>query len=488
MLRSRVHPRLVASVIIGLIVLSGAANLTAEGNWPRFRGPNNGAIPDNPKLPDRWSPTENIAWRVDVPGLGWSSPIVWDNTVYVTAVLSSDPIPVPGQDIIEEGKVPGYRGGMSQKPSGMYRWVLYAIDLDSGRIHWANELFQGEPVERRHPKNTYASETPVTDGKRVYVYHASAGLFAVDLSGQLVWQQKPPRPTIRTDVVTKGAVLNDTGKSGNDFSAMFANLGAAASPAIYKNRIFVTADHEPRAWMMAAYSTTDGTPLWRVDLPKTQQAYGWSTPFVWENDQRTEIVAAGDMRTRSFDWDGKLLWELKGLSVNTTPTPFAVGNTLYVTSGYPGTQLRPVFAIRPGGSGDISLKDGEASNAHVVWHQRAAATYMPSALVYRDRMYNLYSQGFLTAHDAKTGEQVYGRRRVDVGATGFTASPGAYNGKVFVASEDGDVYVVQAGDEYKLLHKNSLNEMIIATPAVAGDSLPVRTVGRLYRIANAPAK
>ena len=235
---------------------------------------------------------------------------------------------------------------------------------------------------------------------------------------------------------------------------------------------------------MAAYSTADGQELWRVDIPKQQQAYGWATPFVWENERRTEIIAAGDLRVRSFDINGRLLWELKGLSTNTTPTPFAAGGLLYVSSGAPVRPLRPVYAIRPGASGDISLKEGETHNQFVVWSQQTAATYMPSALVYRDLMYSVYSQGFMTCHDAKTGEQRYGRKRIDPAASGFTASPWAYNGKIFAASEDGDTFVIEAGPEYKLVGKNSLGEMIIATPAIVRNSLIVRTVGRVYRIAD----
>ncbi len=143
-----------------------------------------------------------------------------------------------------------------------------------------------------------------------------------------------------------------------------------------------------------------------------------------------------------------------------------------------------MYAIRPGASGDISLKEGETHNQFVVWSQQTAATYMPSALVYRDLLYSVYSQGFLTCHDAKTGEQRYGRKRIDPAASGFTASPWAYNGKIFAASEDGDTFVIEAGPEYRLVGKNSLGEMIIATPAIVRNSLIVRTVGRLYRIAD----
>jgi len=460
-----------------------ASVVSASDNWPRFRGLQAGAIPDNPALPERWSATENIAWKVDVPGLGWSSPIVWDDYVFVTAVLSDDAVPVPGQDIFEEGKSPSYRGGTRSELRGLYRWVLYAIDLDTGQVRWQRELHAGTPLFIRHPKNTHASETPVTDGKRVYVFHANAGLFAVDFAGNIVWSRQvaPPADPAATATSAPAAVRPETDGA---IAAMFNDLGAAASPALYKDRIFVTSDHSPRVWMMAAYRTADGGELWRVDIPKEQQAYGWSTPFVWENERRTEVVAAGDLRIRSFDLDGRLLWELKGLSTNTTPTPFAADGLLYVSSGAPVRPVRPVYAIRPGAIGDISLKDGKTANDFIAWSQPTAATYMPSPLVYRGLMYNVYSRGFMTCHDAKTGESRYGRTRIDSAASGFTASPWAYNGKIFAASEDGDVFVIEAGPDFRVLGKNSLGEMVLATPAIVRDSLIVRTIGRVYRIAD----
>jgi outer membrane protein assembly factor BamB len=208
----------------------------------------------------------------------------------------------------------------------------------------------------------------------------------------------------------------------------------------------------------------------------------WSTPFVWENAMRTEIVFTCGNSICSYDLDGKLLWELGGLSTNTTPTPFAAQGLLFVTSGYPGDIFRPAYAIRPGASGDISLKEEETSNQFVAWSQRQLGTYMPSALVYGDYIYNLYSQGFIQCNEAKTGTSVYSRRRIDLGASGFTASPWAYNGKIFALSEDGDTYVIQPGPEFKLLGKNSLGEMALATPAVVRGNLIMRSVSSLYRI------
>jgi hypothetical protein len=205
---------------------------------------------------------------------------------------------------------------------------------------------------------------------------------------------------------------------------------------------------------------------------------------VWENDLRTEIVTPASGTVRSYDLNGKLLWELKGMTVLTAPSPFAKHGLVYFSSGYPGDSPRPVYAVRPGASGDISLKPGETGNQFVAWYHPTLGTYQTSALVYGDYYYTLLDRGFLLCHDARTGKQVYGRQRITPDGTGFTASPWAYNGKIFLLSEDGETFVIQAGPEFKVLGRNSLNEMSLATPAVVRGSVIMRTQSKLYRIAH----
>ena len=484
---ARLHRLVAAGFLLVLTAAAGASAQTAGGtdNWARFRGATSGAITDDAALPDTWSRTENVVWNVDVPGQGWSSPIVWDDLIFVTAVLSDEPRQIPGQDLIPE---PGQEGapvtsvdGIATAPplAAPYTWMLYAIDFETGRMRWQRELRTGMPANPKHPKNTYASETPVTDGEFVYVFHANAGLFAVDFSGEIAWSREVTLPE------APGAVTTATRLSpGRSLDAdYFVGIGQAASPALHEGRIFIAADHEAQSWFFAAYSAQTGEELWHVIEDKTEEAYGWSSPFIWENELRNEVVILGNNRVRSFGMDGERLWEIEGLSASTTPTPIAAGGLLYVSSGFPSQLFRPVYAIRPGASGDISLADGETSNAHVVWFHADAGTYMPSGLVYDGLFYGLYTQGFLTAHDARSGEAVYGRVRIARGTGGFTTSPWAYNGRVFAMSEDGDTYVIRAGTEYELLGVNSLEEMVNATPAVVRGSLIIRTVSSLWRIA-----
>jgi outer membrane protein assembly factor BamB len=260
--------------------------------------------------------------------------------------------------------------------------------------------------------------------------------------------------------------------------------GTAASPVLHGNRIYVVNDNDDQSFLVALDKKT-GKQIWRVERDEKSN---WATPYVWENEKRTEIITAGTNRVRSYDLDGKLLWELGGMSSIVIPTPFSQSGLLYITSGYVADEKRPVFVVRPGASGDITLKDGKSSNEYIVWSQPQAGPYNPSPLVYGDYYYTLFDRGFLTCHEAKTGKEVYGKQRIDPAASAFTASPWAYNGKIFALSEDGDTFVIQAGREYKLLGKNSLDEMCMATPAIVRGSLIIRTASKLYRISKSAGK
>jgi outer membrane protein assembly factor BamB len=437
-------------VCLILVLASLTTSASADDQWAGFRGPSAGAVADDPSLPDTWSETQNVIWKADIPGAGWSSPIVWDDHVFVTATIGGAGDPAPIKGLYDPGDENG-----RMRSTAEHRWMVYDVDFRTGKVRWQHELARSVPRVQRHIKNSFASETPVTDGERVYVYFGSIGvLAALDLNGRRIWMKE------------LGAY---------DGRQQF---GTAASPALHGNRVIVVHDNTTDSFI-AAYDKATGNELWRV---KRDEVENWSTPFIWENELRTEIVTAGLRRVRSYSLDGALLWELSGMTVNVTPTPVARHGLVYINSGYPGASPRPVYAIRPGASGDISLKEGQTSNEFVVWYQPLLGTYNTSPLVYGDHYYTLLDRGFLLSHDAKTGRQIYGRQRISAEASGFTASPWAYNGKIFLLSEDGDTFVVQAGPEFKLIGKNSLNEMALATPAVVRGSVIIRTQTKLYRI------
>ncbi len=433
-----------------IVVLSVGVN--AQDRWPQFRGAQSLGVAEDAALPDKWSATENVAWKTDIPGMGWSSPIVWGERIFLTSVVNTGET-----EPVKKGL---YFGGERPLPASEHRWMVYAVDFKTGKIVWEREVHRAVPKITRHLKNSYASETPVTDGERVYAYFGNVGLFCFDLKGALLWKQ-----------------MFDAKKTRFGW-------GTAASPVLYKDRLYILNDNDEESWLMALDKKT-GKEIWKVERLKETN---WATPYIWENGTRTELIVPATKGVRAYDLDGKVLWEFKGMSSIAIPMPFSKHGLLYIASGYVGDQHRPVYAVKPGASGDISLKEGETSNQFIAWYQRQAGPYNPSPIVYGDLYYTLLDRGFFTAHDAITGKEVYGKQRIDPAAGAFTSSPWAYNGKLFCLSEDGDTFVIQAGGEYKLLGKNSLDELCMATPAIAKGSLIIRTASKLYRISNGGKK
>ncbi len=322
----------------------------------------------------------------------------------------------------------------------------------TGAIRWEAVLHTGIPPGTVHQKNSFAAETPVTDGQKVYVVLGDIGLFAVNFKGTVQWsvplEWRPRR-----------------------------GWGPAASPVLHDGRLFFLNDNDAQSFI-AAYDTDSGTELWRTNRDEPSN---WATPYIWQHDIRTELITSGTRGVRSYTVDGNLLWQLTGMSSLVIPTPFARNGFLYINSGYVADSNRPVYAIRPGGSGNISLREGSTSNDYVVWSDPQLGSYNPSSLVYGDYYYTLLDRGILLCRDARTGLEVYPRQRISAG-TLFTASPWAYNGKIFALSEDGDTYVIRAGPVFEVIGRNSLNEMALATPAVANGSVILRTASKLYRI------
>ncbi len=416
-------------------------------DWTQFRGPRAaGVVADNAARPERWSTTENVAWRTPLPGLGWSSPVVADGLVVLTTVASEGDVEVP------EGG--WYGGGERDTPSDVHHWLVYGLDLETGEPRWRTEVHSGVPRTSHHLKNTFASETPVSDGERFYALFGNVGLYALGPDGSVLWSRELPPARTRN------------------------GWGTAASPVLHEGRLYLVVDNEEQSYL-AALSAETGAEVWRT---ARDEGSNWSTPFVWEHAQRTEIVTTGTDRIRSYDLDGNLLWELGGMSSIVVPTPIAAHGLLYLESGYIGDFFRPVYAIRPGAAGDISLAEGESANDFVAWSLEQGGSYHPSPLVYGDHYYTLLDRGLMTCHDARTGAEVYGRQRIDVGQA-FTASPWAYNGRIFALSEQGTTYVIEAGPEFRILAENPLDEFTMATPAILDDSLIIRTAEAVYRIA-----
>lgn len=455
------------------VLLTSFAVQAQDVAWPQFRGPESNPVGTHARLAEKWSRTENVEWFQEIPGRGWSSPIVTGGKIYLTTVTTdgkSKP-PQTGTEYSNEYVAEMQKQGLPMQeiikrvterdielPNEVsLHYILYCLDLKSGKVEWTKEFFTGRPPGGRHRKNSFTSETPVTDGKNIYIYVANIGLWAFDLKGKQTWT------------------------TPLEANPIYLDFGTGSSPALAGNLLIVVSDNQKQQYI-AAYDKQTGKQVWRTDRdlggnqPPVQRS-GWATPFIWRHALRTEIVTVGPATAVSYDLTGKELWRLSGMSVTPIPTPFAYEGLLFINGG----RGRPLFAIRPGAKGDISLKEGETSNEYIAWSQARAGTYLPSSLAYEGAVYTLTETGILNRFDAKTGAQSY-KTRIDPAATNFTTSPWAYNGKLFCLSEEGQTFVVKTGEQFELLHTNNLDDFAQASPALVGERLLIRTEQRLYSI------
>jgi len=474
------------------VLLIGASCAIAQ-NWPQWRGPEGNGLAPEKKLPAEWGPDKNIAWKVALPGSGWSQPIVWDNKIFVTAAVTENqtkpkagdfnPMATadgpassgfgfpggfrgrddPNRDGSNRGDSGGEgpsRGGFrgfgppSPPPDKIYLWKVICLDSVTGNIVWEQTANKGKPRTTVNRNNTYASETPLTDGECVIAYFGNTGLYSYDLSGKLLWSK-------------------DLGNY-----KMQLGWGTGSSPVLHDNRVFIQCDNDEKSFLVALDKKT-GDPLWRLDR---QEKSNWSTPYIWKNKQRTELITAGGTKLQSQNPEtGELFWEM-GAGGRNSLTPVGDQELLYADSvdrmmGGSG----PIVAIRAGASGDISLKGGETSNAFVAWSIPLRTFRVASPLLYEGCLYLLEQQrGQVRCYDARTGKENY-MERIE-GAKGFTSSPWASDGKVFCLDETGLTVVLKAGPKLEILTTNKLDEMFWSSVAVAGENLLLRGVDNLYCI------
>lgn len=469
--------RLSLVTVVAVAVAAAPSRAADSTNWPQFRGPGGSGVAEtSAALPLRWSATENVAWVTEVPGRGWSSPIVWGDRVFVTSAVNKGAFKAPstgiyGNDYAAELGKQGLpmeeilrrvvaRDIELTDEAAEVSYRVFALDARTGKIAWQQEAHLGKPSGGRHRKNTYASETPVTDGERLYAsFGGNVGLFCYSLDGALLWKRTwTPQP-------------------------IYLDFGTASSPVVSGGRVYLLHDTEAESFLTALDAKT-GQEVWSASRTPlalgTRARSGWATPFVWENGPRTEIVTIGKGLVISYGTDGRELWRLKGMT-QATPSAVAGEGLLFVGSGSQGETSRPMFAVRAGASGDISPAEGQTKGPYVAWFQPRLSAYTPSPLLYRGRMYVINDNGILQVADAKTGQPVY-KARVGGGSQTFSSSPIAAGGRILVLSEDGETFVFEAGDAYREVARNSLGEMSLATPAADADSLYVRTQTRLYRI------
>lgn len=426
-----------------------ATTVAQAQDWPSFRGSNASGVADGHKTATIWNiaKSQNIAWKTPIPGLSHASPIVWGTRVFVITAIGETNASFKPKD----------RSIDLANDNAKHTWRIYCLDKQTGRILWERTAYEGVPRAKRHVKATQANATPATDGKYVVALFGSEGLACYDMDGKLVWKQ-------------------DLGILNPGYAGMpDSEWGHSSSPIIYRNLVIVQADGQKQSFI-AAYNLQTGKQVWRVERGELPS---WGTPIVYEGKTRTELISDAGRYARGYDpLTGRELWRFSQNDIQVKmPAPIIAHNLIYITGGNPAGS--PIYALRPGATGDISLKAGEESNQYVAWRLSRGSSYTGTPLVYGDYLYISADNGVLSAYNAKTGERIYQERL----PSSFSASPVAADGKLYLASEDGEVFVVRAGPKYELLATNSMGEALMATPAISDGIVILRSQSYVFGIA-----
>jgi len=446
-MKNIVFTRFLLASICTAVSLTAFAQTSTSNNWPQWRGPHGSGISTEKNLPTEWSAEKNVLWITPVPGRGHSSPVVWGSKIFLTTDLEGDV--VPGAKAVEHvraGKVWVHPDSVSGDRKHTLK--LLCLDRNTGKLLWERTAYEGTVLDDRHRKNTYASSTPVTDGKYVYAYFEAEGLYCYDFAGKLIWK-------------------TNVGKISK------VGMGPGTSPVLYENLIILQCDLEdggPALSFISAVDKRTGKEVWRIkrDHRKTH-----ATPLIVRSGNRAELITNGWETVVAYDpATGKELWRCEGVRGWGIPSPVANNDMVFLAAGYPNKRA---MGIKLGASGDLT------GTSNLVWKYDKGTAYVASPILYGEYLYLISDKGILTCIEAKTGEIKYEGGRVPVPAS-FSASPIAFDGKLFLTSEDGDTFVIKAGPEHEVLGTNSLDEPVLASPAIAAGKIFIRGEKNLYCI------
>jgi outer membrane protein assembly factor BamB len=397
----------------------------------------------NSKTPAVWNidNPKDLKWRTFIPGLGHSSPVIWDNYLFVTTATTNRN---------DESLKLGLYGDIDEADDKrVHEFKVYCLDKNNGKILWERVAHKGIPKSKRHTKSTQSNCTPATDGKYLIVHFGSEGLFCYDLKGKLIWEKDM-------------GILNP-----GPYTDPGIEWGYASSPIIYKNKIIIQCDIPEKPCILALDITT-GKELWRTS--REDEVSTWCTPAVYTKNGITQVIANGYRQICGYDFEtGKKIWRLSNGGDAPAPTPVIANDLIYLNSAH-GT-FSPIFAVRPDAKGDITLDAASTKNQYIAWSIKRGGAYMQTPLIYQGLLYNLNINGMLTCFDALTGEIKYKESFKEA----FSASAIAADGKIYFSSESGNIYVIKAGPVYTLLAKNFIKDNCMATPGISGNTLYFRT-------------
>ena len=443
-------PRL---LVLGTLLIVATGNTrTADGdNWPQWRGPDGLGVSAAKTYPDQWAPDRNVAWKTPVPGKGHSSPIVWGDRVFLTSAIEGGPAPEGHRPPVHPdfNHQPGYLHPDSVGSDRLYTLKVFAFDAKTGRQVWEHTPYEGTMFDDRHRKNTYASSTMVTDGKLVYAFFESAGLYAYDFDGKLAWKKS----------------LGGIAKAG---------MGPGTSPILFENLLVLQCDQEMgRGSFIVALDKSNGQEVWRQERSTRRS---WATPLVVRTPDRVELVTSGAEVVTAYDpRSGKELWRADGVRSHPIPSAVAGHGLVFLTAG---SQAKRALAIRTGGSGDLT------GSTSIAWRYDKGTAYVPSPILHGPYLYLMSDKGLITCLEALTGKVLYEGGRPPVPAT-FTASLVAYGDRLLMTSEDGDTFVIKAGPAHEVIGTNSVGEPVYASLALAGGTVYIRGEQHLFAVRDA---
>lgn len=449
-------PLLALAILPGVVrVCAGPAAAdvhAARDTWPSFRGWGARGVAEAASPPVTWDVAagRNVRWRTGIPGLGYSSPVIWGGRLYLTTAVGAADRP--------EIRVGLYGDIKPVDEPGAHEWRVYCLDTNTGKVVWQRTACRGVPKVKRHPKSSHANPTAATDGTHVVAFFGSEGLYCFGAGGKLLWE--------------KDLGYLDSGF----FRAPKAQWGFASSPVIHDGMVVVQCDVQKGSFL-AAFSVTDGSEVWRTprdDVPT------WSTPTVVEAPGGPQVVVNGFKHSGGYRLaDGREVWRIVGGGDIPVPTPISAGGLIYLASAH--GRLAPLYAVKASATGDVSPAAGRTSNQHIAWSNPRNGAYMQTPILVGELLYSCRDNGALTCYRATTGEVVY-RGRLP-GGGGYTASPVAAGGRIYFAGERGAVHVVKAGPRFEVLASNQTGGICMATPAIAGDTLFVRTAEHIVALA-----
>jgi outer membrane protein assembly factor BamB len=427
---------------------SGSSNAAPSSNWPQWRGPDAQGVSNEKNLPTEWSETKNVLWKAELPGKGFSQPIIWDKKVFLTTDVDGGPAPAAHKAPTHLVAGKEFRHPDWDGVNILHTFKTLCLDRDTGKILWEKTSYEGVAYDYRHKRGNYAAPTPVTDGKYVWTYFGSEGVYCYDFNGKLIWKQS----------------LGNIGTMG---------MGVGTSPVLFENLLILVCDQEfdGKDSFITALDKKTGKQVWRV--PR-QIGVSWSTPVLVKTGARTELISSGNEFIVSYDpATGKEIWRTEGLKSHAIATPVAGHGLVILSSGYPS---KVITAVKLGGSGNLDGTD------KIAWRYNKGTAYVPSPILYGDYLYLMSDAGILTCLNAKTGEVVYEGGRVPVATKFYGASPVAFDGKILLTCDDGDTFVIKAGPKHEVLGTNSLGEPVRTSIAIADGKLFIRGDKHLFCI------